>query len=173
MICDTRASRSSITPSIMSRAAPSSRPSRRASSTTCLTSSSTVGSSVVPARRPKVLARSVAIFETPPTNGVTIATNGRHSGQVATRILGPSVRARSIGAATRRNQTIPIQRSITGRRIRPGTSWRSSERAATSVAAVAATTTMVAAMNATGSLPSKISSANPGVPRSRQISWTR
>ena len=159
MICDTRTSLRSITPSIISRALPPSLPSRCASSTTSRSSSWTFCGEAPWPRRPNALPRTDAAPPSIRTAGESTSTSGCQRIQVATTIHGPANFVTSIGTTTSTSHTMPIQ---------PATAENSSTddlfgmarspREAKSVATTAVTTTIVAAINAIASLPATISS---------------
>ena len=159
MICDTFASLSSITPSIMSRAAPSSLPSRCASSTTSRSSSCTLSRAGSPPRRPKALPRSVATPPSVRTAGEISRTSGRQSPHVATTNQGPASLVTTIGTTTSTSHTVPIQpAAVEASKTSDLPGPINNTREAISVAAAAASTTIDAAMKAIVSLPSTISS---------------
>ncbi len=82
IICETTTSPSSMTPSIISRASSSSKPSRCPWVTTVRISSSNESSSAAAGRRPAMRCSIVSTRRAPSTTGPSTAATARHSGQV-------------------------------------------------------------------------------------------
>ena len=164
-----------MTPLIMSRAVPSMRPSRWASSTTSRSSSCGRSTDASSPPRPTA-ARPSAAARLPRnrTTGPNMPTTGRHSRHVATTIHGPANIVNSIGTTTSTSQTIAIQPATaetSNASMPPEAANR--PRAASSVATTAAITTTDAATKAIVSLAATISSQWDGTPARRQRSWMR